>query len=81
MGKNTGQSENHAPSRRKGLIMETASLTVIDETTELSSLEQLEMEFAKDRWDARNIPGLRYAAHTAITTSALQASQSGFALS
>jgi hypothetical protein len=22
------------------------------------------MEFAKDRWDARNIPGLRYAPHT-----------------
>lgn len=44
--------------------MENTSLTVIDETTELSSLTQLEREFAKDRWDARNIPGLRYAPHT-----------------
>jgi integrase len=44
--------------------VENTSLKVIDVATELSPLEGLEREFAKDRWDARNIPGLRYAAHT-----------------
>ena len=44
--------------------MVNTSLKVIDKATELSPLEGLEREFAKDRWDARNIPGLRYAAHT-----------------
>lgn len=40
------------------------SLTLIDNTTMLSPFALLEAEFAKDRWDARNIPGLRYAPHT-----------------
>jgi len=30
----------------------------------LASLSGIEEEFAKDRWDARQIPGLRYARHT-----------------
>src|SRR5436305_12211762 len=30
---------------------------------EFLSQEQLEAELARDRWDARNIPGLRYAPH------------------
>ena len=34
------------------------------EVVSLTTRSQLEMEFAKDRWDAHNIPGLRYAAHS-----------------
>jgi integrase len=36
----------------------------IEETAALAPLEQLTEEFAKDKWDARLIPGLRYAPHT-----------------
>jgi integrase len=44
--------------------MERHSLTLVDGTSALSSSALLDAEFAKDRWDARNIPGLRYAPHT-----------------
>ena len=44
--------------------METRSLRLIDGTAALSPVSQLEAEFAKDRWDARNIPGLPYAPHS-----------------
>jgi integrase len=43
--------------------MENTSLTPIDGTAALSPSASLEMELARDRWDARNIPGLRYAPH------------------
>jgi integrase len=43
--------------------METHSFPLIDGTSALASSSQLEAEFAKDRWDARNIPGLPYAPH------------------
>ena len=43
--------------------MESSSLKLIDATPVLSASEQLEEEFAKDRWDAHNIPGLRYPPH------------------
>jgi hypothetical protein len=33
-------------------------------TAALSPVSQIEAEFAKDRWDARNIPGLQYAPHS-----------------
>ena len=56
-------SITHDPER-KGAIVETSSSKVIGEATELVSLEGLEREFAKDRWGARNIPGLRFAAPT-----------------
>ena len=36
----------------------------IEETAALAPLEQLTEEFAKEKWDARLIPGLRYAPHT-----------------
>jgi integrase len=36
----------------------------IEGTASLAPLEQLTEEFAKDKWDARLIPGLRYAPHT-----------------
>src|SRR5260370_32347131 len=45
------------------VIMESSSLKLIDGTAALSVSEQVEEEFAKDRWDAHNIPGLRYAPH------------------
>lgn len=44
--------------------METSFLRLVDGTSALSVSSSLEGEFAKDRWDARNIPGLRYAAHS-----------------
>ena len=43
--------------------MENTSLTPIDGTAALSPSASLEMELARDLWDARNIPGLRYAPH------------------
>lgn len=36
---------------------------LVDGTFAPLPTQQLEIEFAKDRWDARNIPGLRYAPH------------------
>jgi site-specific recombinase XerD len=44
--------------------METRSFRLVDGTSALGSPSPFEAEFAKDRWDAHNIPGLRYAAHT-----------------
>ena len=44
--------------------MEHPPLRLVDGTAALSPVVQLETEFAKDRWDARNIPGLHYAPHT-----------------
>ena len=44
--------------------METRSFRLVDGTSALASSSQLEAEFAKDRWDAHHIPGLRYAAHS-----------------
>ena len=44
--------------------METSSFQLVDGTSALVSSCAFEAEFAKDRWDAHNIPGLRYPAHT-----------------
>jgi hypothetical protein len=44
--------------------MDTHALRLIDGTAALSPASQIEAELAKDRWDARNIPGLQYAAHS-----------------
>lgn len=44
--------------------METRSFRLVDGTSALVSPSPFEAEFAKDRWDAHNIPGLRYAAHS-----------------
>jgi len=44
--------------------METPSFQLINGTSALVSSCAFEAEFAKDRWDAHNIPGLRYPAHT-----------------
>ncbi len=46
------------------MIMKKTDLSLVDGTSALSREEQVEAELAKDRWDARNIPGLRYARHT-----------------
>ncbi len=43
--------------------MESSHRRLIDGTAALSASEQVEVEFAKDRWDAHNIPGLHYAPH------------------
>lgn len=44
--------------------MEPIGKAGVDGTGALASLSGIEEEFAKDRWDARHIPGLRYARHT-----------------
>lgn len=43
--------------------MKTSMLTLVEGTSPLALSAQLEAELLKDRWDARNIPGLRYAPH------------------
>jgi integrase len=43
--------------------MENYPLPFVNGTAALAPVSQLEAEFAKDRWDARNIPGLKYAPH------------------
>jgi len=37
---------------------------LINGTSALIEPSQVQTEFAKDRWDARNIPGLRYPPHS-----------------
>src|SRR5260370_4990486 len=49
--------------RRQG-IMSNMPIQLVEGTSALVPLEQIEEEFAKDKWDARLIPGLRYAPHT-----------------
>jgi len=44
--------------------MKNAGSRLIKGTAALAPLEQLEEEFAKEKWDARLIPGLGYAPHT-----------------
>jgi hypothetical protein len=44
--------------------MKQPDINLIEGTAALASLEQVTEEFAKDKWDARLIPGLRYAPHT-----------------
>src|SRR6266851_2781860 len=44
--------------------MKNTNIRVIEGTATLAPLDQLTEEFAKDKWDAHLIPGLRYAPHT-----------------
>ena len=44
--------------------MKNAGIRYIEGTSALAPLEQLQEEFSKEKWDARLIPGLRYAPHT-----------------
>src|SRR5579863_936262 len=44
--------------------METRPFRLVDGTAARTAFSPFETEFAKDRWDAHNIPGLRYPAHT-----------------
>jgi integrase len=44
--------------------MKHADINLIEGTAALATLEQITEEFAKEKWDARLIPGLRYAPHT-----------------
>ncbi len=45
------------------MIMEHFPLSLVEGTAALKPANHLETEFVKDRWDARNIPGLRYGPH------------------
>lgn len=45
-------------------MMKYTDINLIEGTAALATLEQVTEEFAKDKWDARLIPGLRYAPHT-----------------
>src|SRR5260370_3602686 len=62
-----GEDASSSPSRYKTtgteVVMDTHALHLTDGTAALSPASQIEAEFAKDRWDARNIPGLQYAPH------------------
>jgi hypothetical protein len=44
--------------------MEQARIRHHDVTGAHTPFDQLEEEFSKEKWDARLIPGLRYAPHT-----------------
>ncbi len=44
--------------------MKHTDIRPVEGTAALASLEQFTEEFAKEKWDARLIPGLRYAPHT-----------------
>src|SRR6266700_4135054 len=44
-------------------VIKSVYANFVDGTSALLPTVQVETEFAKDRWDARNIPGLRYAPH------------------
>jgi integrase len=46
--------------------MKHTDINLIEGTAALAPLEQVTEEFAKDKWDARLIPGLRYAPHTTM---------------
>ncbi len=46
--------------------MKGTDINLIEGTSALAPLEQVTEEFAKDKWDARLIPGLRYAPHTTM---------------
>src|SRR5258708_7939948 len=48
---------------RTTMIMEHFPLSLVEGTAALKPANHLETEFVKDRWDARNIPGLRYGPH------------------
>src|SRR6266566_39147 len=64
MGENASSSPFRFRLTGTEVIMETRSVRLVDGTSALASAEPFETEFAKDRWDAHNIPGLRYPAHT-----------------
>src|SRR5437660_8282752 len=51
------------PIQKGKKSMESTHLRLVEETSALIVTTQIEAEFAKDRWDARNIPGLRYLPH------------------
>src|SRR5205823_1825385 len=63
MGKDARSRQPHTIPEKE-VMMETHTLRLVEGTAALSPPSPLEMEFAKDRWDAHNIPGLRYAAHS-----------------
>src|SRR5437588_1575338 len=51
-------------SSGRQIVMEPIRFAGVDGTGALALPPVIEDEFAKDRWDARHIPGLRYARHT-----------------
>jgi hypothetical protein len=48
---------------KRGKVIKSAYWNLVEGTSALLLTDDLETEFAKDRWDARKIPGLRYAPH------------------
>src|SRR5260370_1922735 len=63
MGTNTRAGVRQAMLRTATEAERGTGMRLIDGTSALSPVEQLEAELAEDRWDARRIPGLRYAPH------------------
>ena len=63
MGANAGAGMPQFTSGRE-ITMEPLHFAGVDGTGALALAPGIEEEFVKDRWDARHIPGLRYARHT-----------------
>src|SRR5258708_14429911 len=64
LGTDTRASLPHLYRERVKVTMKRTDINLIEGTAALAPLEQGTEEFAKDKWDARLIPGLRYAPHT-----------------
>src|SRR5258708_18332387 len=50
--------------KRISVTMKNTNIRIIEGTANTAPLDQLTEEFSKEKWDARLIPGLRYAPHT-----------------
>jgi integrase len=63
MGENPGSGVFNIRLNEIEEVMRNIPTNLVDGSSALSPSEQLEAELARDRWDARTIPGLRYAPH------------------
>jgi integrase len=63
MGENPGSGVFNIRLNEIEEVMQNIPTNLVDGSSALSPSEQLEAELARNRWDARNIPGLRYAPH------------------
>src|SRR6266446_497584 len=64
MGTDTRAGLSHLSFGRTTVIMQRSPLSLVEGTVALQLADHLETEFAKDCWDARNIPGLPYGPHS-----------------
>src|SRR5260221_2701735 len=64
LGTDTRPSMPQLYFKRISVTLKNTNIRIIEGTAITAPLDQLAEEFAKDKWDARLIPGLRYAPHT-----------------